>query len=177
MITIKVSKVQVKQSFHRLWPLSLSSPARPLPQGLESGGEVAEDRLPIQCLATTWCPIEVIQPYYVSSPEGRTYPLLHGHATLDSSDLTEYGLIGPSWGPGTPRHMHTSSASSLSWCFLPSDPDLDNDHSSSLVFFPLSSSAVAGRTTETGAKTSTTTAVPPGPWPVGCPTPAASGTR
>lgn len=30
----------------------------------------------------------------------------------------------------------TSSASSLSWRFLPSDPDLGNDHSSSLVFFP-----------------------------------------
>lgn len=47
-------------------------------------------------------------------------------------------------------------------------------------FFPasfLSSSAVVVRTTETGAKTSTMTAAPRGPWPAGCPTPAASGTR
>ncbi|XP_036685002.1 tetraspanin-15 isoform X3 [Balaenoptera musculus] len=38
-------------------------------------------------------------------------------------------------------------------------------------------SAVAEKTTEIGAKTSTTTAMPPDPWPAGCPTPAASETR
>lgn len=41
----------------------------------------------------------------------------------------------------------------------------------------LSLSAVAGKTTETGAETCTTTAKPPDPWPAGCPTPAASETR
>ncbi|XP_054948905.1 tetraspanin-15 isoform X2 [Pan paniscus] len=54
---------------------------------------------------------------------------------------------------------------------------LGDDGSSSFLLASLSSSAVAGRTTEIGARTSTTTAVPLDPWPVGCPTPAASGTR
>lgn len=32
-----LSKVKLKQGFHRPWPLRLSSPARPLPQELQSG--------------------------------------------------------------------------------------------------------------------------------------------
>lgn len=47
----------------------------------------------------------------------------------------------------------------------------------SLLASSLSSSAVAAKTTVIGAKTSTTTATPPDPWPAGCPTPAASETR
>ncbi|XP_069316423.1 tetraspanin-15 isoform X2 [Eulemur rufifrons] len=53
----------------------------------------------------------------------------------------------------------------------------DGGSSSFLPASFLSSSAVAGKTTATGARTSTTTAAPLDPWPVGCPTPAASGTR
>lgn len=77
----------------------------------------------------------MVQPYYVSSPEWRIYPLLHGHAALDSSDLTEYGLVGP-WYPHpwtcTP-HQHPlltgaschltltlTMTTALPWCFYPS---------------------------------------------------------
>lgn len=65
--------------------------------------------------------------------------------------------LGPSllsaWGPWWCRQLSSPLASSFSL------------------------SAVAGKTTEIGAKTSTMTAVPLDPWPVGCPTPAASETR
>lgn len=87
---------------------------------------VAWDRLPNQCLVTTWCPIEEVQPYCANSPEWRTQPLLYVHAALASYNLIEYA-------PALVTHI--SSASSLSWCFLPSDPDLGNDHSSSLMLF------------------------------------------
>lgn len=42
MVGMQVSKVRVKQGFHKPWPLGLSFPARPLPQELESGGEGAD---------------------------------------------------------------------------------------------------------------------------------------
>lgn len=73
------------------------------------------------------------------------------------------------WPPGGPFPA-------LCWGLL--SGYLSGDSSSPCL--PVSSSslsAVAGKTTETGAKTSTMTAMPLARWPAGCPTPAASGTR
>lgn len=79
---------------------------------------IARDRLPIQCLVTTWYPMEVVQPYCANSPERRAYSLPHSQAAPDSSDLIEYDLMGP-WYPHphpgisiptpTPGHAHLIS--------------------------------------------------------------------